>query len=181
MPKKSKSRAPGKPGNAGKIGRPTLYRPEFCDLLVAHMGLGRSFESFGAGVLAQEPHKLRVNRSTLYDWEERHPAFADAKKRGEDASLLFHEELWRSGVSGQLRRIASETPVMHDGKPALDPEGRVLYHRTYAPATFAQAAWIFAMKNRFQWADRLSLTDGKGNALTITQLAAQVGDKEPEE
>lgn len=65
-------------------GRPTLYQPEFCEMLVDHMDQGYSFESFAADV--------DVDRDTLYEWAKVHPQFSDAKKRGFAKSLKFLEK-----------------------------------------------------------------------------------------
>lgn len=67
--------------NAG--GRPTLYKPEYCTLLVDHLSKGFSFESFAA--------IPSVNTDTLYEWAKQHEEFSDAKKQGWAKSLLFFE------------------------------------------------------------------------------------------
>ncbi len=56
-----------------KEGRPTLYRPEYCDRLILHCKKGLSYEAF-AGV-------VDVCVDTLYEWEKVHPKFSEAKKR----------------------------------------------------------------------------------------------------
>lgn len=66
-------------------GRPTLYKEEYCDALIAHMQSGLSFESFAG--------RIGTNRDTLYEWAKVHPKFSDAKKQGTDASLLHWEKL----------------------------------------------------------------------------------------
>lgn len=68
--------------------RETLYRPEYDDMLVEHMRLGRSFETFGA--------KVDVGRSTLYGWLKVEKSFSDAKERGELKSLDHFEEFGMS-------------------------------------------------------------------------------------
>lgn len=54
------------------LGRPTLYDPKYCEMLIAHCEQGLSFETF-AGV-------LRVNPDTLYEWVKKHSEFSEAKK-----------------------------------------------------------------------------------------------------
>jgi hypothetical protein len=76
-------------------GRPTTYKPEYCELLIEHMGKGYSFESF-AGT-------IDTHRGTLYRWEAAHPEFRDAKKAGLDKSLLFWERLGVHGASGKVK------------------------------------------------------------------------------
>lgn len=68
-------------------GRPTDYKPEYCQMLIDHMAEGFSFESFAAVV--------KVNRDTLYNWVAIHPDFSDAKKSGFDESRLTWEKIGR--------------------------------------------------------------------------------------
>ena len=72
-------------------GRPTSYKPEYCDMLIRHMRSGLSFESF-AGVVG-------VSKQTIYDWEKVNPEFLDAKKKGAALSNLFWEKI---GINGAL-------------------------------------------------------------------------------
>jgi transposase len=65
-------------------GRPTKYKPEFCEMLAEHFAEGYSYESF-AGVVG-------VARATLYLWEEQHPEFLDAKKEHEAKVMHRWEE-----------------------------------------------------------------------------------------
>lgn len=53
-----------------RIGRPTAYKPEYCDLVIDHMGKGHSLTGF-AGF-------IKVARDTVYEWMSVHPAFSDA-------------------------------------------------------------------------------------------------------
>lgn len=73
-----------------KEGRPTDYRPEFCELLIQHMSEGFKYESFAA--------VIDVSRSVLYNWEKVHPEFMDAKNRGKDKSLLWWEKEGKKGL-----------------------------------------------------------------------------------
>lgn len=73
------------------MGRPTKYKPEYCDMLIKHMAEGYSFESF-AGT-------IDCGRETIYGWERLHEEFSDAKKVGFARNQLFwekkgHEGLW---------------------------------------------------------------------------------------
>lgn len=71
-------------------GRPTEYRPEYCQLLLAHLSEGLSFESFAAVV--------DVCKQTIYSWLEKFPEFADAKARGFEKNRLFWERLGRDNI-----------------------------------------------------------------------------------
>jgi hypothetical protein len=80
-PKKEKI----KKSEEDKKGRPSLYKPEYCEMLINHMEKGFSFRSF-AGV-------IRVNFDTVYEWEKVHKEFSDAKKIGEGLALMYDEKL----------------------------------------------------------------------------------------
>lgn len=70
-------------------GRPTDYRPEFCEMLIEHMRKGYSFDTFGAEVFC--------GTSTLYRWVEQYQDFRDAKEIG---TRLSHEWWERQGQKG---------------------------------------------------------------------------------
>lgn len=101
------------------VGRPTAYKPEFCQQLVDHMEMGYSLEAFAG--------RIGVTVKTLYNWVDAHPEFLHAKRLGEAASVLFWESL---GVQGTMGKIQG----------------------------FNTAAWIFNMKNRHHWKDRVENT-----------------------
>lgn len=65
-------------------GRPSDYRPEYCEMLKEHMAQGLSFETFGA--------TIGSHRSSLYRWLDQHPAFRDAKREAFELNLLFWEK-----------------------------------------------------------------------------------------
>ena len=75
-------------------GRPTKYRPEFCQMLVNHMADGGSFEGFAG--------KIRVSWEALYDWIEKHPEFLQAKKEGFTASKEFWEQTMADQARGKI-------------------------------------------------------------------------------
>lgn len=96
-------------------GRPSKYKPEYCEMLIKHMADGYSFESFAA--------IIDLDRDTIYEWTKAHPDFSDAKKRAVAKSQLFWEKIGHGGSLGRIKN-------------------------------FSAAAWIFSMKNRFQWRDK---------------------------
>lgn len=69
------------------VGRPTKYRPEFCEMLIQHMSQGYSFETFGALV--------NTHRAVLYDWVKKHTEFDDAKRQATEMCQQFWE---RKGI-----------------------------------------------------------------------------------
>ena len=132
-------------------GAPTLYREQFCDMLIEHMKHGNTFESFGALV--------RCGVATLYNWQAAHPDFLEARKLGMSYLRKFYEDMGRTIATGQLRRVVSEKPMLGvDGKPLYDNDGRVLMDRTYAPAMPNAAVFIFMTKNMLGWRNEVNLT-----------------------
>lgn len=108
-------------------GRPTDYREEFCDMVIEHMGTGKSLASFAS--------YIGTHRATLYDWMKAHPQFHDAFKKAQDKSRTWwesqgHEGLWN------VTEFDENT-----GKPK-----RV--------KTINAAIWIFTMKSRFGYSDQ---------------------------
>jgi len=80
-----------------KVGRKTKYKPEYCQMLMAHMKQGLSYQSFG-GV-----DGVGVSIETLYTWEEKFPEFLDAKKTGQASCLLWWERVGNSMAIGKLK------------------------------------------------------------------------------
>lgn len=66
------------------LGRPTLYKPEYCQMLIDHMTEGYSFESFGG--------LITTTRDNLYHWCTIHEAFSYAKKIGRLRQLQHDEK-----------------------------------------------------------------------------------------
>ena len=106
--------------HAKKLGRPTNYKEEYCDIIVEEMAKGLSFEASGGD------KRIAVSKDTLYQWLKKYPAFSDAKKKGENLCLNFWE---RIGIGRALGKV---------------PKG-------------CAASYIFNMKNRFLWRDRLEV------------------------
>ena len=64
-------------------GRPSKYKPEYCQMLIDHMGNGYSFESF-AGI-------INVCTDSLYNWQKMFPDFLEAHKVGHSNNRVFWE------------------------------------------------------------------------------------------
>lgn len=58
-------------------GRPSTYDPAYCEQVVEFMAQGYSLTAFAGSI--------RVARSTVHEWMERHPEFADAVKTAHGA------------------------------------------------------------------------------------------------
>ena len=81
------------------VGRPTSYRPEFCQRVIKLMSEGRSLDGCAA--------LLGVHPDSLYTWQKRHPEFSDAVKAGRAAGTAFWEsrllEIAQGGSGGRHR------------------------------------------------------------------------------
>jgi hypothetical protein len=77
------------------VGRPTDYKPEYCQMLIDHMEKVYSFESF-AGVIG-------VARETIYLWRKTHPEFLHAHNVGKMKVQLGVEKMFKGQSTGQLK------------------------------------------------------------------------------
>jgi hypothetical protein len=81
-----------KPEDLLKTGRPTLYRPEYCDQVVEWMAKG-----FTATAAAG---KMGFYYDLFNDWAKKHPEFAQALKEGRAERIAkLEEELMSLGGS----------------------------------------------------------------------------------
>jgi hypothetical protein len=65
-------------------GRPSEYKPEYCDLVIEKMAEGLSLAAF-AGT-------LKVSREAIYNWMSVHSEFSDAVSRARSTRLLWWEQ-----------------------------------------------------------------------------------------
>lgn len=77
-----------------EFGRPTLYRPEYCDQLIEFMRKGNAFEAFAT--------EIGTHRGTLYNWTKEHPDFLNAHSKGKDLCLRFWQDVGFAGVTNQI-------------------------------------------------------------------------------
>jgi hypothetical protein len=68
-----------------KIGRPTLYKPEYCDLVVELGKKGFSREAIVA--------ELDIHYNTLNLWAEHNDEFMEALERAKNFELAFWERI----------------------------------------------------------------------------------------
>lgn len=119
--------------NTPSVGRPTLYKSEYCQQLIDHMSEGLSFESFAA--------VANCCIDTIYEWAKVYPEFSEAKKKGSAKSRLVWERMaidgaWNSSGEGSHKNLNN-------------------------------AAWIFNMKNRFGWRDRIESEVTTDSTITV--------------
>ena len=80
-----------------RTGRPSKYKPEFCEELMAAGKKGLSIEAFAG--------QIGVSKECIYEWTRTRPPFSDAKKRFETASQRYWEMLGIAGMTGQIKNF----------------------------------------------------------------------------
>jgi len=71
-------------------GRPTEYRPEYCDKIIEFMSEGKSIVQFAAS--------LKVAESTIYEWAKVNPEFSKAKNIAITASEAWNEQFLMDNI-----------------------------------------------------------------------------------
>src|SRR5690554_5877361 len=72
------------------VGRPSKYKPEYCQMLIDHMAEGASMTSFAA--------EIDVARSTLNEWADEYPDFSEAVKKGKAKCAAWWERVGRKNA-----------------------------------------------------------------------------------
>lgn len=111
-------------------GAPSKYKKVYCKQIIDLMAQGYSIEACGG--------EIGVHKDTIYEWVKIYPEFSDAKKIGESKSRLFWEKL---GILHIVNKSDAES--WHEG--GSKSKSRALN----------ASAWIFNMKNRFGWKDKI--------------------------
>ena len=118
-----------------KVGRPTKYKPEYCDELIEFMGdylSPCSFDSFAG--------KIGINQDTLYEWAKVHKEFSEAKKLAESRGKYVREDRYNLLCTGLMR--SPKDPTKHVKAPSVN-----------------QAMLIFAQKNQSGWKDKVEISE----------------------
>ena len=76
-------------------GRPSKYKPEYCEQFIAHLKAGGFVEGFAM--------KIDVTCETLLDWTTKFPEFCEAYKRGREANLEHFKGLGYGLATGQVK------------------------------------------------------------------------------
>ena len=71
-------------------GRPTLYRPEYCEEIIELGKLGKSYEQIAA--------ELNLALRTLYLWRDTHPEFMHAM----EDSKVYEQAWWESQAQSYM-------------------------------------------------------------------------------
>lgn len=71
-------------------GRPSDYKPEYCNAVIEHMKEGASLTSFAASI--------NCARSTINVWMEANPEFSEAVKAGKAKCAAWWESIGRKNA-----------------------------------------------------------------------------------
>jgi hypothetical protein len=107
-----------------EAGRPTSYKPEYCERVIE---LGKD----GASVM-EMACELDVVRDTLYEWAKVHPGFSDAFTRARQWSQAWWERAGKSGMMAPgfnaavwSRSMAARFPADYTEKRQTEMSGEV--------------------------------------------------------
>ena len=73
-----------------KVGRPTDYRPEFCERVIELGSEGKSHAQIAAA--------LGCSRRVLYDWQAAHPEFLHAIMEARDLAQAWFENIAQNNL-----------------------------------------------------------------------------------
>jgi hypothetical protein len=107
--------------NGQTFGRPSEYRPEFCQAVIEYMGQGYSLTAFAG--------HIRQSRDAVYEWVRTHSDFSHAVARARSARITALEaKLLRS------RKGAETSAAVFALKNACPDEWRDVRHTEHTHA-----------------------------------------------
>jgi hypothetical protein len=89
-----KGKSDVKRSRKGVGGRPTLYRPDYCQGVIDHMGQGYSLTAFAGSI--------RVAVESVYEWQAKFPEFAEAVKIAKAARVSVCEGRLMNAQNAQV-------------------------------------------------------------------------------
>lgn len=75
------------------VGRPSLYKPEYCQLVLDMGAEGKT--------VVQMAVAIDVTRATIYEWADVHPEFSDALTRARNRAQAWWEEAGQNNLATQ--------------------------------------------------------------------------------
>ena len=93
------------------VGRPSGYKPEYCELAIELGMLGKSPASIAS--------RIGVPRETLYDWKEVHPEFSTALQIAKVHEQHYWEEMGHGfigtpGFNATVWKVSMAARFRHD-------------------------------------------------------------------
>lgn len=145
---------------AKKVGRPTKYKDEYCELAFNYCLLGATDEDLA--------RFFDVHESTINQWKIDYVEFSESIKRGKyEADALVARSLYQRAVGYQYLEKKKEISDQGGVKDSVTTKEVV-------PDTTAQIFWL---KNRQpeKWRDK-PIVDGKDEQATPVQIIVNVKD-----
>lgn len=128
------------------VGRPTLYKPEYCELATNYCLLGATD--------AQLAGYFKVEESTLNLWKEAHPEFMESIDAGRDkADSLIAKSLYQRAKGYSHEEDDIRTISVGGGRSNILITPTVKH---YPPDTAAASLWL---RNRqsAKWRDKVDI------------------------
>lgn len=126
-----------------KLGQPTKYKKQYCNMLIDHMSKGYSFETFAA--------VIDVDRDTIFEWRHVHPDFSDAFRRAKDKCQMFWE-------SKGIDHLIDTTESTREGNSSVTTSKKI-----------SAAVYALNMANRFGWySSKKEISGDEKKPLNIT-------------
>lgn len=82
-----------------KVGRPSSYKPEYCQTLIEQAKNGKTLAEFAAAV--------GVAMNTVYKWSETFPEFMTALKESEPLREAWWINLGKGMMTGQIEKSSA--------------------------------------------------------------------------
>ena len=145
---KAKAPAPVK----RKAGRPTLYKPEYCELATNYCLLGATD--------AELAGYFKVDERTINEWKTVHEEFSQSIYDGRDkadahiAKALYHRAKGYAHSEDDIRVVAGSIEITPTTKH-------------YPPDTAAASLWL-RNRQRHRWTDKVEIEHG--GSLRLDQL-----------
>ena len=135
-------------------GRPSKYRPEFCEQAKKLVALGATD--------LQLANFFEVSEQTIYTWKQNYSEFLEA--------LKLSKELCDSQVERSLFQRAMG--YSHPEVKVFQSNGEIITHEVikhYPPDTTAMIFWL-KNRNPQEWRDRVEHTGKDGGAIEIADI-----------
>jgi hypothetical protein len=147
------------PADLLKRGRPSLYRPEYCERVVE---LGKKGYSF-----VQIADDLDLNsRSTLDDWAETNPEFSEALTRARVASQSWWERAAMDGLTADKFNALV-------WKTSMQARFREDYTERKVNEVVGKDGGAIQMETKTTTVDASALTADEREALRVALMAAK--------
>lgn len=147
-----------------KLGRPTLYNPEFHPKkVVGYCLLGLTDEQM-AGI-------FEIAVSTFYEWKKTYPDFSEAIKSGkEEADVKIAASLFKRATGHKEKRIIPiKLRETTNGQGSTERVELVEVEDYYPPDTGAQIFWL-KNRNPQMWRDKKEIDLNDASAITGVTL-----------